>query len=669
MTRSFCLGMLICLSVTGGLLAAEPESKRVALVVGVRKYNHRDLSELRYSEADATRLAETLKSLGFQVILMTSVTGQKDAALQPLAANILRQADSLVKGLTKDDLALVALTGHGIQPQGASEAYFCPQDANPTLATGIRGPAVPEAPSTLIGIDTLVKKIHNSGVGNTLLLVDACRNAPLSKGAKGVESIVFNMPEQAGLLLSCSKGEFSFEIPELGDSGSGVFFHYVIEGLKGGAADPQSGVLTWDGLTNYVKIRVPDKVKEKLGSLGGRQTPSSIGHLEGTITLAKLTPTSDSSPMPTPAMATDNGVFPNVKLPKPAMSLSTEPGVVKTLEGIQGYGGVVDNPNISLFFSADGKSVFAVPRTNSYYYIALGWDVSNGRLWKGPWNHVGGTIAPLPDRMQFAISDSSKGEVRIANLKTGQISPGIKRAEHGPIAWSKDGKLLVVGGYSSGAISVIDGRGVSKHQYDLGKQVQAVEFDPTGKKILFASDVKLMEWDYEEDTVRELASLDTRIVQLLSHSASANLFVVAANGQGPVQASIRKLENGEEVYSEIFGNAVVSHAISNDWRRLLTGEADGSVVVWDVPTAEEVETIKIADAPIHAVAISPSGTVAVAHPKGSRSASVLQLSAHENTLNIDEATSAKSSATISNPTPQRSSPASNSKGKTSNLAR
>jgi sulfatase modifying factor 1 len=283
----------LALSVTAPT-SAQSRGRKVALVVGVQEYDHRDMTDLRFAEGDAARLTETLRRLGFEVTLLTATEGRKLASRIPTAANIRAAAESLAKGLTKRDTALIALSGHGIQPSGGNEAYFCPQDANPTLVYDDRSRAQPQDPTTLIGLDDLLKRVHGRGVGGTLLLVDACRNEPLRKGRKGIkgiESVVFDTPDQSGLLLSCSKGEFSFEIEGLGGAGeagrpvgAGVFFHYVIEGLNGKAADPEDGIVTWDGLTNYVKRRVPAEVKK---ADVGSQTPASIGHLEGVIELAR----------------------------------------------------------------------------------------------------------------------------------------------------------------------------------------------------------------------------------------------------------------------------------------------------------------------------------------------------------------------------------------------
>jgi hypothetical protein len=58
-----------------------------------------------------------------------------------------------------------------------------------------------------------------------------------------------------------------------------VFFHYVIEGLKGEAKNKR-GEITWSSLADYVTDKVSDEVPKLIGS-GARQTPEEMKKLEG----------------------------------------------------------------------------------------------------------------------------------------------------------------------------------------------------------------------------------------------------------------------------------------------------------------------------------------------------------------------------------------------------
>jgi TIR domain len=94
-----------------------------------------------------------------------------------------------------------------------------------------------------------------------------------------VDSDMSSLPPQTGVLLSCSRGEYSFENRAWG-RGHGAFFYQVIEGLNGTATD-QEGDVTWDSLRTYVKTQVPKAVRKIYGKDGGEQNPNEMGNLVG----------------------------------------------------------------------------------------------------------------------------------------------------------------------------------------------------------------------------------------------------------------------------------------------------------------------------------------------------------------------------------------------------
>ena len=163
--------------------------RKFAFLVGVVKYNHAKLRNLEFAEADVEELAGVLRKQGFQeVLVLTGHTAPIIRASSRQAENVLaRLREFLSKAkLGKDDLVLVGLAGHGIQPLGSDESYFCPFDANPTMVTPKAGqPPVPTEPGTLVPITRVLKILDDSGVGEKLLLVDACRNDPEARGRRG----------------------------------------------------------------------------------------------------------------------------------------------------------------------------------------------------------------------------------------------------------------------------------------------------------------------------------------------------------------------------------------------------------------------------------------------------------------------------------------------------
>jgi len=258
--------------------AVEAQSKspgrKFAFLVGVKEYDHAQLKDLEYPERDVEEFAEVLKTAGFTVVLLTTASGEKDATKMPTSRIVQKQLASLLTDAMKRDLVLIGLAGHGIQPLGSDSAYFCPKDANPTITAGVGNlPSSAARPETLLSIDGLLQMLDDSGVGQKLLLMDACRNDPGVRGRRGVDKVrVSALPAETGVLLSCSSGQFAFEHKSWGGR-HGAFFHQVIEGFKGKATDPDEGGVTWDGLVKHVRKRVPVMVDEQYGVSRGEQQP------------------------------------------------------------------------------------------------------------------------------------------------------------------------------------------------------------------------------------------------------------------------------------------------------------------------------------------------------------------------------------------------------------
>src|SRR5580704_2676238 len=269
-----------------------PAPRKLALLVGVKKYKHNDLKDLDYPENDVEELADVLRQLNFSVTVLTTRAGRANQDLFPDAANIRRQLSAILRDASKSDLIVVALAGHGVQPLESSQSYFCPYDDNPRESEGRLA-----RPETLLSIGEILGQLRDSGIGQKLLLVDACRNDPQVRGARrGLTQVeTSSLPEQTGVLLSCRAGEFSFESNSYG-TGHGAFFYEVIEGLKGNAKD-SDGEISWESLRTYVRKHVPAKVREVFGKNGGEQNPNELGNLNGVpIVLARITSTSRTPP-------------------------------------------------------------------------------------------------------------------------------------------------------------------------------------------------------------------------------------------------------------------------------------------------------------------------------------------------------------------------------------
>ena len=243
--------------------AAPLDGARYALLVGVKTYIPTELKSLRYTENDVTDLADALKGGGYRpenVRLLTKAAADADPSAMPTGQNVRDELTRLVRDCKAGDSVLVALAGHGVQYKNSDDSYFCPADAK--LADK----------KTLLSLSEICGQLDKCKAGFKLLLVDACRNDPFVDAGRDVAKLdldsVSRPPEklQAGgtvVLLSCSAGEKAFEDEDLKH---GVFFNFVIEGLRGDADLDQDGVVVLPELELFAKKQVKRFVEAKYKS-------------------------------------------------------------------------------------------------------------------------------------------------------------------------------------------------------------------------------------------------------------------------------------------------------------------------------------------------------------------------------------------------------------------
>jgi uncharacterized caspase-like protein len=109
---------------------AAEKCRRIAVLVGVNRYSNRNLPDLEYAERDVEKLSQLLSPVYQVKLLLGGAQGDKQAS----KANIERVFGELFRSeLSKDDVLLIALAGHGLQHpvkrkgQTRDEPFFCPR--------------------------------------------------------------------------------------------------------------------------------------------------------------------------------------------------------------------------------------------------------------------------------------------------------------------------------------------------------------------------------------------------------------------------------------------------------------------------------------------------------------------------------------------------------------
>ena len=157
--------LVACLAVLAVPAHAE---KRVALVIGNNDYRY--VSKLQKAVNDARTMGETLKQLGFQVMVAENQNRQQ------FSETLLAFDKSVEPG----DTAFFFYAGHGFEIGGQN--YLLPVDV----------PAASEGQEELVRdasilADRVIERLQNRRARTSILVFDACRNNPFERS--GVRAV------------------------------------------------------------------------------------------------------------------------------------------------------------------------------------------------------------------------------------------------------------------------------------------------------------------------------------------------------------------------------------------------------------------------------------------------------------------------------------------------
>src|SRR6195952_3649011 len=145
-----------------GLVVPAHAEKRLALVIGNNDY--KNVPKLQKAVNDARTMGDTLKQLGFIVMVAENQTRQ--AFSQTLLA--------FDKSIEPGDTAFFFFAGHGFEIAGQN--FLLPTDV----------PAAAEGQEELVRdasilADRVVERMQNKKVRTAILVFDACRNNPFER--------------------------------------------------------------------------------------------------------------------------------------------------------------------------------------------------------------------------------------------------------------------------------------------------------------------------------------------------------------------------------------------------------------------------------------------------------------------------------------------------------
>ncbi|HET6881646.1 MAG TPA: SUMF1/EgtB/PvdO family nonheme iron enzyme [Pirellulales bacterium] len=258
------LVVLLCASL---VYSAEEPDQRWALLIGVDDYA--ELEDLRYAGADVRALKQELLGRGFDPQNVFVVEDHAaETKYRPSKGNIERQLKLVMELADRNDLVLIAFSGHGVHVDGKS--YLCPADA------------LLDDADTLVSLDWVYERLKRCPAALKLMVVDACRDDPRLGGRRGPQSAdvtsrfaadLERPPQGVVILNSCAPGQASMEEKQFGH---GVFMHFLIEGLHGGADDNRDGRVSLGELSQFAGLQTKRYVARQFN---GVQTPKLQGDL------------------------------------------------------------------------------------------------------------------------------------------------------------------------------------------------------------------------------------------------------------------------------------------------------------------------------------------------------------------------------------------------------
>lgn len=236
------------------------------LLVGVNQYQDEHFPALAYSAVDCQELGAALTD-AIKEFPRKQIITHHDFAAFPTFEAVFNSLKQIISSASSQDTVLFYFSGHGVIEQTSQQAVLCLSDTqnDSLLTTGLQ-------------MQELLHLLESCAARYQLIWLDACHSGNmLLHGGKGVEepTIIGSFEPTAQLvkvlrshaahsrgsyaLLSCNEGQRSWEFPELGH---GVFTYYLIQGLRGEAADAQ-GVIEADGLYRYVHRQTVDYIDQK----------------------------------------------------------------------------------------------------------------------------------------------------------------------------------------------------------------------------------------------------------------------------------------------------------------------------------------------------------------------------------------------------------------------
>jgi tetratricopeptide (TPR) repeat protein len=222
-------------------------SRKLALIIGNGHYEDACLSKLRAPDVDVRGLAEVLTAPGIGAF--DEVTPILNEGLAMVRKAIARFFDAK----HRDDLLFLYFSGHGVRDE-QGHLYLAVRDTERAVLAG-----------TAIEASFVTARMDRSASKRLVLVLDCCHSGAFGYGAKAAQgasvgtATAFEGTGRGRVVLTATDStQYAWEGDQvIGDVENSLFTHYLIEGLRSGAADrDEDGLITIDEIYDYVYDRV-----------------------------------------------------------------------------------------------------------------------------------------------------------------------------------------------------------------------------------------------------------------------------------------------------------------------------------------------------------------------------------------------------------------------------
>ena len=161
---------------------ASSEQRKLALVIGNAEYLNGPLNN---PVNDARLIGTTLKSLGFEVYI-------QENADQKTMKRAIRDFGKKLESAGEDAVGFFYFSGHGLQSEG--ENYLSP------IGADVRSEADVEI--EMVSANAILKQMEFARNGLNIVVLDACRTSPYSRGFRSAQNGLATMDAPTGSILA-----------------------------------------------------------------------------------------------------------------------------------------------------------------------------------------------------------------------------------------------------------------------------------------------------------------------------------------------------------------------------------------------------------------------------------------------------------------------------------